>query len=400
MSNTITCPQCGTIINLDAKDYADIVAQIRNKEFDKELNKREEAMKKTVADKVELAKQETADTYKTKIAEQEKQILSLKNDMQLQAQSVEAEILKKVQAKDKEIANLKAEIKVNKSEAAMNEKEIREGYEFQIKEKDGEIQRLQDMRSKMSTKMVGESLEQHCSEEFNKVRQIGFSGAYFEKDNDAHTGSKGDFIFRDYDADGKEYISIMFEMKNEMETTQSKHKNEDFFKELDKDRREKNCEYAVLVTMLEADSEYYNQGIVDVSHRYEKMYVIRPQFFIPLITILRNAAQKTLSMNKELETLKNQNLDIVHFEDNLDAFKTAFSKNYELSKRKFNDTIKEIDDAIKKLQAAKESLLGSENNLRLANEKADSLTIKKLTKGCESLREEFAKARDTKSEKG
>ena len=245
------------------------------------------------------------------------------------------------------------------------------------------------MKAKLSTKMVGESLEQHCMTEFNRIRMTAFPNAYFEMDNDARTGSKGDFIFRECDERGNEIISIMFEMKNENETTASKHKNEDFLKELDKDRREKKCEYAVLVSLLEADDEYYNTGIVDVSYRYEKMYVIRPQFFIQIITLLRNAAMNSLKYKAELAIVREQNIDITHFEENMEAFKTAFARNYELASRKFQSAIEEIDKTIAHLQRTKEALLSSENNLRLANDKAEDLTIKKLTRGNPTMRAKF-----------
>lgn len=265
-------------------------------------------------------------------------------------------------------------------------------YEGELQQAQTQIDFYKDLKARMSTKMIGESLEVHCQTQFDQIRSTAFRNAYFEKDNDARTGSKGDFIFRDYSDDGVEYLSIMFEMKNEMETTATKHKNEDFFKELDKDRKEKGCEYAVLVSMLESDNELYNQGIVDVSHKYEKMYVIRPQFFIPLISLLKNASLNALQYKQELLAVREQNLDITHFEEDLATFKTGFARNYELASRKFKDAIDEIDKSIQHLQKIKDALTSSENNLRLANNKADDLTIKKLTKNNPTMRARFEEA--------
>ena len=279
-------------------------------------------------------------------------------------------------------------IELNKSEYLLKEKNLVENYEEKLKTRDEQIAYYKDFKAKQSTKMIGESLEQHCHTEFNKLRPL-FKNAYFEKDNDAKTGSKGDFIFRDYDEEGTEIVSIMFEMKNEADMTATKHKNEDFFKELDKDRKEKNCEYAVLVSLLEADNDYYNNGIVDVSYRYEKMYVIRPQFFIPLITLIRDLAMKFLEYKKELEIIQNQNLDIAHFEENMNTFKEGFGKNYRLASEKFKKAIEEIDKTIDHLQKTKDALISSENNLRLANNKAEDLTIKKLTKNSPTMEKLF-----------
>ena len=262
-------------------------------------------------------------------------------------------------------------------------------YEDRLKLKDEQIEYYKDFKARQSTKMVGESLEQHCLNQFNSIRMTAFPNAYFEKDNDARSGSKGDFIFREAGADGTEFISIMFEMKNEMDETATKHKNEDFFKELDKDRRQKNCEYAVLVSLLEIDNELYNNGIVDVSYKYEKMYVIRPQFFIPMITLLRNAALNSLQYKQELQVVKNQQIDILHFEENMNAFKEGFARNYRIASDRFKTAIDEIDKTITHLQKTKDALLSSENNLRLANNKADDLSIKKLTKNAPAVREMF-----------
>ena len=285
---------------------------------------------------------------------------------------------------------LTSQVENSKKESAIREQNIISTYEEKLKFKDEEIERYKDFKLRQSTKMVGESLEQHCEIEFNKLRATGFQNAYFEKDNDARTGSKGDYIYREADEDGTEFISIMFEMKNEMDATATKKKNEDFFKELDKDRREKNCEYAVLVSMLESENELYNTGIVDVSYRYPKMYVIRPQFFIPIITLLRNAAQNSLEYRKELSVIKTQNIDISNFENDLNEFKDKFSRNYRLASEKFKKAIEEIDKTIDHLQKTKEALMSSENNLRLANNKAEDLSIKRLTRNNPTMAAKFA----------
>jgi hypothetical protein len=291
---------------------------------------------------------------------------------------------------EKERDELKSGLSRAELEKQLAEKSLRDKYETQIKDRDDTIERLRDMKARMSTKMVGETLEQHCETEFNRIRAMAFPRAYFEKDNDARTGSKGDYIFRDSDEAGTEFISIMFEMKNESNETATKKKNEDFLKELDKDRTEKSCEYAVIVSMLEPDSELYNSGIVDVSHRHQKMYVVRPQFFIPIITLLRNAAQNSLKYKTELALVKAQNIDITNFENELDSFKTSFARNFELASKRFKTAIEEIDKTIEHLQKTKEALLGSESNLRLANNKADDLSIKKLTKGNPTMGEKFS----------
>ena len=299
-----------------------------------------------------------------------------------------------VNAVEKERDELKSDLKHAELEMQVAEKLLKDKYETQIKDRDDTIERLKDMKARLSTKMVGETIEQHCDTEFNRIRATAFPRAYFEKDNDARAGSKGDYIFRDSDEANTEIVSIMFEMKNESEETATKKKNEDFLKELDKDRKEKNCEYAVLVSLLEPDSELYNSGIVDVSHRYQKMYVVRPQFFIPIITVLRNAAQNSLKYRTELALVKAQNIDITTFENDLDALKTGFARNYELASRKFKTAIEEIDKTIDHLQKTKDALLGSENNLRLANNKADDLTVKKLTRGNPTMARKFADLKD------
>lgn len=396
----LKCPHCGKTFKVDDTSYAEILNQVRNKEFEEELHTRlKDAEKQAIADKdLALAKQEAAQTKK--IAELEAKLKQAETDKELA-------ITKALAPVEKELESAKSDLKTKTSEAKLREESLaaqvklretalKTQYEGALKLKDEEIDRLKDLKSKLSTKMVGETLEQHCQTEFNRLRATAFQNAYFEKDNDARTGSKGDYIYRETDEQGNEIISIMFEMKNENETTATKHKNEDFFKELDKDRREKNCEYAVLVTLLEADSELYNTGIVDVSYKFEKMYVIRPQFFIPMITLLRNAALNSMKYKAELAVVRNQNIDITNFEENIETFKQAFARNYELASKKFSTAIDEIDKTISHLQKTKEALLSSENNLRLANNKAEDLTIKRLTRGNPTMAEKFAKLKRNK----
>ena len=385
----IKCPKCGTTFKVDDASYADILSQVRGAEFENELHNRlKEAQNQAQSDKeLALAKREaefekSQASAQARIKELEAQIAGAETKQKLAIAEAKAPL-------DKERDQLASDLNNPATEARLREAAIVEKYKGAIELKDEEIERLKDMKAKLSTKMVGETLEQHCQTEFNRIRMTAFPNAYFEKDNDARTGSKGDFIFRECDEQGNEIVSIMFEMKNENETTATKHKNEDFFKELDKDRREKKCEYAVLVSLLEADDEYYNTGIVDVSYRYEKMYVIRPQFFIPIITLLRNAAMNSMKYKAELAVVREQNIDITHFEENMEAFKTAFARNYELASRKFQSAIEEIDKTISHLQKTKEALLSSENNLRLANDKAEDLTIKKLTRGNPTMRAKF-----------
>ena len=428
--NEIKCPKCGEVFQIDEASYATIVKQVRDTEFQHEIDMREKALSKQKTDAVALAKAETKEEFAqilsqkdTDIAKLNSKIENMNNEIALAVSKVETEKDKEISAlkakisnadmqmqlavketeskKDKdisekelEIEKLNARIESNEREYFRRESALKEQYKEQLEQKDEQIAFYKDFKAKQSTKMVGESLEQHCLVEFNRMRPTGFQNAYFEKDNDVQTGSKGDFIFRDYDENGIEYISIMFEMKNEADETKTKHKNEDFFKELDKDRRQKNCEYAVLVSLLENDNELYNTGIVDVSHKYEKMYVIRPQFFIPLITILRNAAQNSIAYKQELELMKNQNIDITHFEENIETFKTGFSRNYELAKNQFQAAIDEIDKSILHLNKIKENLQKSENNLRLANNKAQDLTIKKLTKNNATMAEKFARLKE------
>ena len=421
MNNELKCPNCGTVFQIDEQDYESIVKQIRDKEFEREINVREQQYKNDKEQALKLAEAKAEKDLADELNKKELEIASLKNELKLKETETENRLEKKyseelnrkvveitelkneiklkdtekelalkdiVNEKDKEIDSLNTRLESNKNEFLVKEQSLKDKYEEKIKDKDEQIAYYKDFKARQSTKMVGESLEQHCNNEFNKLRPL-FKNVYFEKDNDARTGSKGDFIFRETDDDGTEIISIMFEMKNEADETATKHKNEDFFKELDKDRKEKNCEYAVLVSLLEIDNEYYNSGIVDVSYKYEKMYVIRPQFFIPLITLIRGLAVNSLKYKKELEVIQNQNIDIRHFEDNMNSFKEAFGRNYRLASERFSKAIEEIDKTIDHLQKTKENLLKSVDNLRLANNKAEDLTIKKLTNGSETMAKMF-----------
>ena len=399
--NEIKCPKCGTVFQIDESDYESIVKQIKDKEFEHELllikeqhkKDKESAIKLAEANKemiiqelqLELKNKEQQTQSKLEKQYQEElnrkllEISELKSKLELQESKKELEIQKDISEKDRKIDSLSSELEIKNKEHEIKQKSIREQYELKLKDKDEQIAYYKDFKAKQSTKMIGESLEQHCSIEFNRLRPL-FKNAYFEKDNDARNGSKGDFIFRDYDEDGNEIVSIMFEMKNEADSTATKHKNEHFFKELDKDRREKKCEYAVLVSLLEADSDYYNDGIVDVSHIYDKMYVIRPQFFVPLITLIKNLSSKSLEYRKELELIRTQNIDITHFEENINLFKEGFNRNYRLASERFSKAIDEIDKTIEHLLKTKEHLLKTDDNLRLANSKAEDLSIKKLTR--------------------
>ena len=385
----IKCPNCGTVFQIDEMDYQNVVKQIRDQEFEKEISEREKQYKIEKESAVELAKSKIEKEYQEKFTEQRLEIVELKNKIVLQDKESTLTIQNALSKKESEISTLSNQLELLKNDFLMKEKNLKETYEEKLKDREEQISYYRDFKAKQSTKMIGESLEVHCSNEFNKLRPL-FSNAYFEKDNDARSGSKGDFIYRDYDDEGMEFVSVMFEMKNEADMTATKHKNEDFFKELDKDRREKKCEYAVLVSLLEIDNDYYNEGIVDVSHKYEKMYVIRPQFFIPLITLIRGMAMNSLKYKKELLMIQNQNIDISHFEDNLNTFKEGFARNYRLASDKFKKAIDEIDKTIDHLQKTKEALLSSENNLRLANNKADDLTIQRLTKGNETMKKLFS----------
>ena len=425
----IKCPKCGEVFSVDESDYNAIVNQVRDETFKKEVNERikiELANKnsefelkekdieinhsRVVSDlnkqiellnsrlnnyenEKKLAIHEANSKSKELLNSKDLEISKLKDQIKYVQDSVNNEIEKAIINKDNKIKDLENDIKLMNSQKEIEIKSLTEKHKDALVQKDEIIAHYKDLKSKLSTKLVGETLEQHCEIEFNKLRATAFKNTYFEKDNDSKSGSKGDYIYREYDENGVEIISIMFEMKNENDETATKHKNEQFFKELDKDRIEKKCEYAVLVSMLEKDSELYNSGIVDVSYKYDKMYVVRPQCFIPIITLLRNAAMKTLEYKNQLQVIKNQNIDITNFEDNLLDFQNKFSKNYKLASDKFKSAIEEIDKTISHLNKVKEGLLGSENNLRLANDKAQDLSIRKLTKGNETMKNMFEELR-------
>ena len=423
--NEIKCPKCGTVFQINEQDYDSIIKQIRDHEFERQIKEREKLFEIDKENAIKLSKSELDNKYQLELSKKNEELTKLKSDIEAKEKTKENdlksikiesekkyqdeinklnlkikdlenevkikdnekenELLKITSKKDQDINELKKQLDLNEKEYQLDKKNTKEKYEIELKQKDTTIEFYKDLKAKQSTKMIGETLEQHCNAEFGRIRPMFSSKTYFEKDNDAKTGSKGDFIFRDYDDDGNEIVSIMFEMKNEADETATKHKNEDFFKELDKDRREKNCEYAVLVSLLEIDNEIYNTGIVDVSYKYEKMYVIRPQFFVPLITLLRNASIKSLDYKKELIKTQNQNIDISNFEENMNNFKESFGRNYRLASEKFKKAIEEIDKTIDHLQKTKEALLSSENNLRIANNKAEDLTIKKLTNNNETM---------------
>ena len=404
--NEIKCPKCGTVFQIDEDQYLTIVKQIKDREFEKELDNSIKLNEANLKEKFTIEKNKLdleINELKNKLKVSEDSKIS---EIKIKENEIKENSSKEINKLNLEINDLKSKLKLKDTENELaikdivNEKEkeiselkikesnLKEKYEEKLKSKDETIAYYKDFKAKQSTKMIGESLEVHCNNEFNRLRPL-FGDVYFEKDNDSRTGSKGDFIYREKDIDGVEFISIMFEMKNEADETATKHKNEDFLKELDKDRKEKNCEYAVLVSLLEIDNEFYNNGIVDMSHKYPKMYVIRPQFFITLITLLRGAALNALSYKKELITLQNQNIDISHFEENMNSFKEGFARNYRLAADKFKKAIEEIDKTIDHLQKTKEALLSSENNLRLANNKAEDLTINKLTSNSPTVREMF-----------
>jgi len=458
----IICPHCRKAFKIDETGYADILKQVRDAEFDKQMHERHEIAEKDKRAAVELSEARSASELQKAASAKDSEIQALKaqlnagevarklavtealsavekerdaltnqlaqarQEKEAAANLAEAKALAQLQqsaaSKDAQIQTLKTqldtialnqklaladalgtvekerdELKSSLERAALekqlSEKSLKERYEVQIKDREGEIERLRDMKARLSTKMVGETLEQHCETEFNRIRATAFPRAYFEKDNDARSGSKGDYIFRDKDEADIEIVSIMFEMKNESDSTATKTRNEHFLKDLDKDRVEKGCEYAVLVSLLEPDSELYNTGIVDVFHRYPKMYIIRPQFFIPIITLLRNAAMKALQYKTELAIVKAQTIDITHFEEELEGFKSAFGKNYDLASRRFQTAIEEIDKSIDHLQKTKEALLGTDRNLRLANDKAQDVTIKRLTRGNPTMAEKFAEVK-------
>jgi len=399
----IKCPNCGQVFQVDESGYAQILRQVRDKEFDKEVSRRELELMQKQEGELRLALMQKEKAGSEALAEKDRIIAELKAKIERGESEKNLAVAEATRAQQEELSKrdarlieLQGRLANKDTELQLKEKTLTEQYEEklknkdeQLKSKDEQIEYYKDFKARQSTKMVGESLEQHCLNQFNSIRMAAFPSAYFEKDNDARSGSKGDFIFREADEEGTEFISIMFEMKNEMDTTATKHKNEDFFRELDRDRREKKCEYAVLVSLLEIDNDYYNNGIVDVSYRYEKMYVIRPQFFIPIISLLRNAALNSLKYQRELQIVRNQQLDIRNFEENMQAFKEGFARNYRLASEKFATAIEEIDKTITHLQKTKEALLSSENNLRLANNKADELSIKKLTKNAPSVRAMF-----------
>lgn len=365
-----------------------IASEMEKKAAEKDIEI--ERLKAEIKNSTELIQAQISGEFKDEAAKKDAEIARLKEELKAADIAKQLALKEALSTVEKERDDLKRDLEAKNVERQLLEASLKEKYETQIKDRDDTIERLKDMKAKLSTKMVGETLEQHCEIEFNKIRSTAFPKAYFEKDNDAKTGSKGDYIFRESDDDGTEFISIMFEMKNENDETVTKKKNEDFFKELDRDRNEKGCEYAILVSLLEPNSELYNSGIVDVSYRYPKMYVIRPQFFIPMITLLRNAALNSLKYKAELALMKAQNIDISNFEDELNKFKDAFGKNYELASKRFQTAIEEIDKSIDHLQKTKDALLGTDRNLRLANDKAQDVTIKKLTRGNPTMAAKFA----------
>ena len=431
----LKCPQCGSIFSVDEADYASIVSQVKTQEFEAEIKSRLEEIQKQNATKQEAEALKLSQEFQGKLNSKEieiskkdskiamlqtqinsfnqtkqleldaerskmnEEIARLKSEIEQNENKIRVAVLEEqnkakdiIQEKENSLIELRSQIDVNKKEATIREANIKEDYERQLKQKQEQVDYYKDLKAKLSTKMIGESLEAHCSNEFNLVRTSMFPNAYFDKDNDASKGSKGDFIFRDY-ADGIEYISIMFEMKNEMDETATKHKNDDFLAKLDKDRRDKNCEYAVLVSLLEPDNDFYNNGIVDVSYKYPKMYVVRPQFFMPIISLLTQASKKSVEYQRELILAKQQSIDVTNFEKKLNDFKTKFGDHYQRASDKFYKAIDEIDKTIKSLQKMKDDLLSSENYLRLANNDTESLTIKKLTHGNPTMKQKFEEAR-------
>ncbi len=385
----IICPHCNKAFKVDEAGYANILKQVRDSEFEAQLHERLTLAEREKQAAVELAKTKVTSELQMIAADKEAVIRELRiklETVQVEQKLALAQALSEI---EKERDSLKSELARAVLDRQVTENNLKDKYLTQIKDREDTIERLRDMKARLSTKMVGETLEQHCEIEFNRIRATAFPRAYFEKDNNARSGSKGDFIFRDYDENGLEIVSIMFEMKNEADTTASKSKNEDFLKELDKDRNEKGCEYAVLVSLLEPDNDLFNTGIVDVMHRYPKMYVIRPQFFIPIITLLRNAAMKSLAYKSELATIKAQNIDITNFENELESFKSAFGKNFDLASRRFQTAIEEIDKSIDHLQKTRDALLGADRNLRLANDKAQDVSIRRLTRNNPTMKAKF-----------
>jgi len=386
----IICPHCKKAFKIDEAGYADILKQVRDVEFEQQLHERLELAERDKRHAVELATAKLASGLQQVAASKDAEIQGLRAKLDASDVARRLAVAEALGAVEKERDTLASQLERARLEKQLAEQSLKDKYDTQIKDRDDAIERLRDMKARLSTKMVGETLELHCETEFNRIRATAFPRAYFEKDNDARTGSKGDYIFRDQDEAGTEIVSIMFEMKNENDRTATKNRNEDFLKELDKDRAEKGCEYAVLVSLLEPDSELYNTGIVDVFHRYPKMYIVRPQFFIPIITLLRNAAMNALKYKTELALVRAQNIDITRFETELDTFKTAFARNYDLAAGHFQKAIAEIDKSIDHLQKTKDALLGTDRNLRLANDKAQDVTIKKLTKGNPTMAAKFA----------
>lgn len=419
--NSIQCPKCGEVFKVDESSYAELLSQVRNHEFQKEIDARLKAVEAEKEQERALALARLENEYKTKLSELDKKVATSQQEKEAALASIQSEYQVKILAlenqlkekdlqtklslgeavkeKDVEIQKKESELELLKQSHELEIAKLKTEEELLLKQKEAEVAYYKDLKARMSTKMIGESLEQHCLAEFNSIRAVAFPKAYFEKDNEISTsGSKGDFIYRETDEDGVEIISIMFEMKNEADETATKHKNEDFFKELDKDRKEKKCEYAILVSMLEGDSELYNQGIVDVSHRYPKMYVIRPQFFIPIISLLRNAALNSLLYKKELVKSQQEHVDLVNFEAEMETFKEGFSRNFGIAKDKFDNAIAEIDKAIGNLQKIKDSLTSSTRQLGLANDKAQSLSIKKLAKNSPNLLKEAKALSQKKAE--
>ena len=390
MSTEIKCPKCGTIFTVDESEYATLLEQVRTKEFDASVKKETDRIMRDMKKDAELAAMKVAAENANIVAQKDTYIAELKAKLEHENENLIYKIEKAVSEKEKEIYELKSAIQTSENQYKEAKRLLVSQYEKELEMKDETIAYLKDYRTKLSTKMVGEDLEQHCENKFNEMRMVAFPRAEFGKDNDAKTGSKGDYIYRETAEDGTEILSIMFEMKNEMETTATKHKNEHFFAELDKDRREKKCEYAILVSMLEQDSELYNTGIVDVSYKYEKMYVIRPQFFIQIISILRNAALNSLKYKQEAEMVKRQNIDVTNFESELNEFKDKFGKNYKDASDRFSNAIDEIDATIQHLMKVKDNLLKSEKHLTAAERKLDTLTIKKLTSGNATMKAMFA----------
>lgn len=385
----IICPHCSKAFKIDEAGYADILKQVRDGEFEQQLHERLELAEQEKQNAVALAEAKLANASQQAAAAKDAEIQALKSKLEAGGMAQQLAIAQALASVEKERDALKGGLERAQLEKALAEKSLKDKYETQLKDRDDAIERLRDMKARLSTKMVGETLEQHCETEFNRIRATAFPRAYFEKDNDARSGSKGDFIFRDADEAGTEIVSIMFEMKNESDLTATKSKNEDFLKELDKDRNEKGCEYAVMVSLLEPDNEFYNTGIVDMFHRFPKMYIVRPQFFIPIITLLRNAAMNSMRYKTELALVKAQSVDVTNFENELETFKSAFARNFDLASQRFHKAIDEIDKSIDHLQKTKEALLGTDRNLRLANDKAQDVTIKKLTKGNPTMAAKF-----------